>query len=353
MKNKKEIKKEEFAISTNSVGEVSWVTLGDPEPVLSSSILNALGTFLHPVDKYYVPPVSMEGLSKLWGANAHHGSAITFRRNMLANAYIPNPYFSYIDFRNAEKDMLTFGNAYLKRIYNALRMVVGIEHVPAINMRAGKDDKYIQLQSRPFTNIEYQPGEIIHIKEYDTAQQIYGIPDWMPALQAVLLNEDATLFRRKYYANGAHLGYIFYTSSPNLDTGTQKALEKKIKDSKGAGNFRSLYIHIPNGTEKSVQIIPVGDINQKDEFERIKNISASDILTAHRVNGAMMAIMPTGTGGYGDLDKITANYILNEVRAMAQTWLGINYMLPKQLHFKFDFNIPNLQGDKNNGQNSK
>lgn len=271
---------------------------------------------------------------------------------MLANAYIPNPYFSYISFRNAAMDILTFGNAYLKRIYNALGMVVGIEHVPAINMRAGKDDKYIQLQSRPFTNIEYQPGEIIHIKEYDTIQQIYGIPDWMPALQSVLLNEDATLFRRKYYANGAHLGYIFYTNSVNIDAASQKLMIEKIQGSKGVGNFRSIYMHLPNGTEKSVQIIPVGDIGQKDEFERIKNISASDILTAHRVNGAMMAIMPTGTGGYGDLDKITANYILNEVRAMAQTWLGVNYLLPKQLHFKFDFVIPNLTGEVKNAKNN-
>lgn len=327
---------------------MSWVTLGEPEGVLSSSILSSLGTFLNPSGNYYIPPVDMEGLSKLRNAIPHHGSAIIFRRNMLSYAYIPKGGLSAVAFMAAETDLLVFGNAYLKRLYNRFGIGAGLEHVPAINMRrSGKDGVYIQLQPSPAGNIEFQKDEIIHIKEYDTTQQIYGLPDWMPALQSVLLNEDATLFRRKYYANGAHLGYIFYTSSPQLDTATQKALGKKIKESKGVGNFRSLYIHIPNGGEKSVQIIPVGDINQKDEFERIKNISAADVLVAHRVNGAMMAIIPTATGGFGDLDKITANYITNEVRPMAKIWESLNKDLPPQLQFKFDFSIPNLKGEEN------
>ena len=350
---KRKIRKKKNSYSSNSAGEVSFISLGEPESVLSSSVLSQLGTFLNPTEKYYIPPIDMEGLSKMRGANAHHGSAIIFRRNMLANAYIKNPYFSVVSFRNAETDLLTFGNAYLKRIYNHPGLVIGIEHVPAINMRVKRDNKYTMLRPGIEDDIEFKPDEIIHVKEYDTTQQIYGIPDWLSGMQAVLLNEDATLFRRKYYANGAHLGYVFYTNDAGLDSKTQTALEEKIRQSKGVGNFRSVYMHIPNGGEKAVQIIPVGDISQKDEFERIKNISSSDVLVAHRVNGAMMAILPTSQSGFGDLDKISANYISNEVRAMAQTWEGTNEVLPNHLHFKFNFTIPNLTGGSLDGKNTK
>ena len=78
--------------------------------------------------------------------------------------------------------------------------------------------------------VDFQPGEVLQTIEYDTVQQIYGIPDWLCSMQALLLNEEATLFRRKYYRNGCHIGYILYTTDPNLDPKTEKMLKEKIKE---------------------------------------------------------------------------------------------------------------------------
>ncbi len=36
-------------------------------------------------------------------------------------------------------------------------------------------------------------------REPDINQEIYGVPQYVSALQPALLNESATLFRRKYY----------------------------------------------------------------------------------------------------------------------------------------------------------
>lgn len=313
------------------------LTFGDPEPVQKAALTDYLGTFTEPFGRYYLPPVQLSGLAAMRGANAHHGSCVIFRRNMLANAYQSQEWFSVGQFRAAALDFLTFGNAYLQRIYNGFGRLVRLKHVAALNMRRCKDNTFCLLTSKGDI-IDFKPGEIIHVKEYDPLQQIYGVPDWLGGLQAALLNQDATLFRRRYYLNGSHLGYILYTNDTTIDPATVKELEEKVRQGKGVGNFRSLYMHIPGGKEKGVQIIPVGDINQKDEFEKIKNISSNDVIVAHRVHPALVAIKPENTGGFGDIEKIEGTYKRTEVVAMTQPWLDLNADLPKNMQLKFTLN---------------
>ena len=116
-------------------------------------------------------------------------------------------------------------------------------------------------------------------------------------------------------------------------------LEEKFREGKGVGNFKSSYIHIPNGTEKAIQIIPIGDISQKDEFANIKNISANDVLTAHRVPPVLMGIVPQGNSSLGDPEKIERVYIRTEVRAICQPFEDLNDRLPKGLRLKFNFKV--------------
>ncbi|MDT1908995.1 capsid portal protein, partial [Acinetobacter baumannii] len=57
---------------------------------------------------------------------------------------------------------------------------------------------------------EFTPGSIFHLLEPDINQEIYGLPGYLSAIPSTLLNESATLFRRKYYLNGSHAGFIMY-----------------------------------------------------------------------------------------------------------------------------------------------
>jgi PBSX family phage portal protein len=181
----------------------------------------------------------------------------------------------------------------------------------------------------------FEPGEVIQLCEYDPSQQIYGVPQYLGGIQSVLLNEDATLFRRKYYQNGAHMGYIFYTADANLDEDDESALKDQIKNSKGVGNFRSMFLNIPGGKPDSVKIIPVGDIATKDEFERVKNLTRNDVLAMWRINGALAGILPENNSGFGDLDKISRNNYDNEVVPMQQVFEQLNKVLPKDRRIGF------------------
>ena len=325
-------------LQRDTSGEVVF-SFGEPEPVRSERLLDYLGVFMETGGEYYLPPISFANLAKMRRANCQHGSCILLRRNLAANAYSGGA-FSVRDFRAAVTDFLSVGNAFGEVVRNGLGNITRLIHVPAINMRVRTFGKGYRRLLPGGQYIDFAPEEILHIREYDEIQQVYGIPDWLGGLQSALLNEDATLFRRRYYVNGAHLGYILYTNDPKMSPAVKTALEEKFRQGKGVGNFKSSYIHIPGGQEKAIQIIPIGDISQKDEFANIKNLSASDVLTAHRVPPVLMGIVPSqGSGGLGDPEKIERVYIRTEVRAVCQNFLDVNDQLPPRLRLKFNFKV--------------
>ncbi len=122
------------------------------------------------------------------------------------------------------------------------------------------------------------------------------MPDYLGCLQSALLNQDATLFRRKHFLNGTHMGFIFYVTAPNMDDDTEEEMKEMIASSKGVGNFRSMFVNIPDGKPDGIKLIPVGDIATKDEFAAIKGITAQDVLTSHRFPAALAGIIPTNGG---------------------------------------------------------
>lgn len=60
-------------------------------------------------------------------------------------------------------------------------------------------------------------------------------------------------------------------------------IRQPMKSSKGPGNFGNLFMYSPNGKKDAIQIIPLSEVAEKDEFLNIKNVSRDDMIAAHRV----------------------------------------------------------------------
>ena len=316
---------------------IDTFSFGDPEPCLDNRMTEYIGLYAD-MDGLYSPPVSLAGLIKLLRVNAHHGPILYFKRNMILKWFKPNALLTQRTFKKFAFDYCWAANAYLQIIKNAFGNVIKLRHLPALSMRyTSTPGVYAQRLSNGKV-LRFKKGEVIHLKEYDPNQSIYGIPQYYGGIQSALLNEDATLFRRKYYKNGAHMGFIFSMADPNLSTDDEDDLKAAIKDSRGVGNFRSLFINNRSGkadAEKAIKIIPVGDISTKDEFERIKKMTLNDMLSMHRAQEALSGQTSGDSPGFGDLDKITRAYYNNEVVPMQQDMLEINEYLPAALHIKF------------------
>lgn len=235
----------------------------------------------------------------------------------------------------AALDFMVFGEAYLQRLRNVIGQVLELRHLPAINMRRKVGGGFVMLLPKG-EQIHFAEEEVEHVMDYDVEQDVYGVPDYLGGMHSLLLNESATLFRRRYYNNGAHAGFIFYTNDSNLAEEDEEALKAQISASKGVGNFRSMFVNIPGGSDKAIQIIPVGDIATKDEFERVKNITRADVIAAWRMNPALAGIMPENAGGFGDIEKIDRVYTNNEIRPICQLFLQLNTNLRADRRIAFE-----------------
>ena len=155
-------------------------------------------------------------------------------------------------------------------------------------------------------------------------QEIYGVPEWYAALQSGLLNEAATIFRRRYYLNGSHAGFILYINEEGLQDKDSDAIRSALRQAKGPGNFRNLYLHIPKGKKDGVQIIPVSEVAARDEFMSIKNCSRDDILAAHRVPPQLLGVVPNNSGGFGSVTDAAKMFWLHEIQPLPRVFLAIN-----------------------------
>ena len=134
------------------------------------------------------------------------------------------------------------------------------------------------------------------------------------------------------------MGFIFSMADPNLKGDDEAMLKKAISESKGVGNFKSLFINTkaPKGdAEKAIKITPIGDISTKDEFERIKKITLNDMLSMHRASEALSGQASGDSPGFGDLVKITHSYYNNEVVPLQQEMMHVNEYLPAHQHIEF------------------
>jgi PBSX family phage portal protein len=311
-------------------GRIEAFTFGDPTPVMDrAGILDYVEAWSN--GRWYEPPVSWAGLAKSFHAGTHHGSALYFKRNVLASTFVPHKLLSRAAFTRWALDFLVFGNGYLERRNNRLGGVQQLVPAPSKYMRRCKDlDLYVQVHGWQESH-EFARGSVFHLMEPDINQEVYGLPEYLAALHAAWLNESATLFRRKYYENGSHAGFILYMTDPAQNEGDVNAIRQALKDSKGPGNFRNLFMYAPNGKKDGIQLIPVSEVAAKDEFFNIKNVTRDDMLAAHRVPPQLLGVVPSNTGGFGAADTAAEVFGRNEVEPLQARFLELNEWLGEEV----------------------
>lgn len=306
-------------------------TFGDPEAVLDRRELFDL---FETIDngRWYEPPVPPVALGKTYRMAPHHQSALLLKRNLLVGSFMPSRWLARSDFSRWALDFLLMGNGYLERQDNLAGRPLKLAPSLAAYTRVGVKPGQFWFV-RPGLGLgqahEFRPGSVHQLMEPDPLQEVYGQPEYLSALQSGLLNEAATIFRRRYYKNGSHAGFILYVSEAGFNQADSERLKQQLGQAKGVGNFRNLYLHIPGGKKDGVQIMPVSEVAAKDNFLEIKEATRDDVLAAHRVPPQLLGVVPKNTGGFGNvIDAAKTFYGLEIVPIMRRMeevndWLGL------------------------------
>ncbi len=302
---------------------IECFTFGDPTPVLDVADIYYEGVWQAFID-WWEPPIPFTVLAKTYRATAHHGSALQVKRNILLRTFIPHPLMSTQTFAGLALDYLIFGNAYTEEIIGRLGKRLRFERRLAKYMRRGSDLKTYWWVPNWMQRDQLPSSRICHLMEPDIDQNVYGLPDYLGSLQSAWLNESANLFRRKYYLNGSHAGFILYLSDPQVNTDDVDALREALKNAKGPGNFRNLFLHSPNGKKDGLQLIPVSDVAAKDEFLNIKLATRDDQLAGHRIPPQLMGIVPQGVTSFGDIEQAAKVFVVNELEPLQRSLAALN-----------------------------
>ena len=175
--------KKKKAVANNQASPEVF-TFGDPTPVLNAYDFLYSGCWSYG-SRYYEPPVDFNALAKLYRATAHHGSALQVKRNILLRTFEPTVFLNRSNFTRLALDLLVFGNLYAEQVHSQLGRLMTIEQALARYVRVGiKPNTYWWAHSTGEEK-EFDQGAIAHIMEPDINQEVYGVPDYIGALQSV------------------------------------------------------------------------------------------------------------------------------------------------------------------------
>ncbi|WP_447880016.1 phage portal protein [Serratia fonticola] len=327
------------AATATPARKMSIVSLGKPEPVLTTGTDYKDIWYDNDFD-HYTQPIDRLALAQLVNLNGQHGGILYARHNMVCADYLGGG-LPHQALKGGVFDYFTFGDLAIAKVRNGWGDVMGLAPLPSLYTRIRKDDSFVVLQKGE--PLEFAPEDVIFLRMYDPQQQVYGLPDYIGGIHSALLNSEATIFRRRYYHNGAHTGGIIYTNDPNLSTEVEDEIVQSLEQSKGIGNFSTLFVNIPKGDPDGIKFIPIGDISANDEFANVKNISAQDVLAAHRFPAGLAGIIPGNTGGLGDPGKARDTYRQDEVipvQRMIMDAINSDPDVPAHLHLKFNLDMP-------------
>lgn len=307
-----------------SGGQVQVFSFGEPESVIDRrGIFDLLELWSN--GRWYEMPVPPRALARAYRMAPHHQSAIVLKRNLLLKAFKPTRWLDRATFGRAVLDWLIMGNLYWHRLDNLAGRPMTLDVSPAINTRVGlKPGEYWWAPGLLSQAETFPTGKIHHVLEPDVAQEIYGLPEYLSALQSGLLNEAATLFRRRYFLNGSHAGFILYISEEGFSEEDYSTLAEQLKSAKGPGNFRNLLLHIPKGKKDGVQLLPIAEVAAKDDWLGIKNTTRDDMLAAHRTPPQLLGIVPTNNGGFGDIGRAADVFHAHEIMPIMTRMLEVN-----------------------------
>ena len=305
-------------------------TFGEPEPVTGGRA--AIMEYAECMNngRWYDPPVDFGELARTLRVGAHHESALRFKVNVLTSTFRPSRWLSADAFQAFALDYMVLGNGYLERRTSRTGQLLELRHTLGKYTRRGVDfETYFFIEDFAREH-QFPRGQVFQLREPDMHQEVYGLPQYLGALQAAWLNEAATLFRRRYYANGAHAGFILYVTDPAQNQDDIDAMRQQLIKTKGTGNFKNLFYYAPNGKPDGLKLIPISEVAAKDDFLNIKNSSRDDILAAHRVPPQLMGMLPNNVGGFGDVEKAAKVFARNELvplqvrmKHAINTWAGL------------------------------
>lgn len=121
-------------------------------------------------------------------------------------------------------------------------------------------------------------------------------------------------------------------------------LRTALRDCKGPGNLRNVFMYAPGGKKDGIQILSVSEVAAKDEFFNIKGVTRDDLPVADRVPPQLMEIMPSNAGDFGAIEPAARMFARNELVPLQSQFLMINERMGGDVARFDEYTLGNMEG---------
>jgi capsid portal protein len=242
------------------------------------------------------PFFSFDALLDLFYANTYHRRAIMLKASLLSNVTDAS---SLEGQTKTPKQLLysfilnleLFGNAFLEISGKKLYLL------PTIEARVDRNHNIFQVKNGK--KIELEAKQLAY---YSPKSLFYGEPDYLGSLLSILTSSKIDGFNNAFFDNSAKAdkAIVFENAEPNEEQ--MRAFEQFFGSNfKGYQNAHKTLIVTAHGENAKVRFEDLSRIDDLS-FEKLKNMTRDEIITAHGVPPRMMGIVTAGAlGGGGEL----------------------------------------------------
>lgn len=236
-------------------------------------------------------------------------------------------------------DLEATGNGYHEVVKNEDGVVTGLNHIPSHTIRRHADlNRYVQQRGNKKVwfkkygyeydvdkntgNIkeegelehEQKANEILHIQNYTSRDDYYGIPDIVPAIGSILGDKKAKEYNIKYFENHAVPAYAVTVTGSELDEETERQIKKFFQQDVQDVQQSTLVITAAKDEgDDSAEPIEINfekleNDNEDSSFQQYRQDNRDEILSVHGVPPYRAGITIEGQLGGSSAGESTEIY---------------------------------------------
>lgn len=251
-----------------------------------------------------------------------------------------NPHMTFAELNDRMMvDFEATGNGYQEVIRDEKGELIGLEHIPAHTIRIHRDNmRFVQkrgnkkvwfkrfgfeqdvhvktgeIYPKGTLSPEERANEILHLKNYTSRSDYYGVPDIIPAVRAIISEKEIQEYNISFFDNHAIPAYAVTVTGADLDDETERAIRQFFQRDAKVKRHSTLVITAKKGQGDytsdpiKIEFHPLSTEIKEASFRMYRQDNRDEILSAHGVPPYRAGITVEGSLGGSTARESTEIY---------------------------------------------
>jgi phage portal protein BeeE len=229
-------------------------------------------------------------------------------------------------------EFITTGNVFLEVVWNQDRSL-GLNSmylIPSRYMRLHKPEemggevtKYLYcrdwlnwrksglVEMSEFDPMNFTDRQIVHIKNYQSGYDYYGVPDWLSVINDVRLNHEITVYNLSHIQNGLNPSLWVHFNVPAPDSQLEQNQNLQNIENRYAGAENTGRVIVSYGeSEQKPEITQIASTVENGYFSGIFDLVQRQIMSGHKIISGSLIGLPEPTGFSSSAEQIETSYKL-------------------------------------------